>query len=372
MKRSVCIVFAGGGTGGHLFPGIAVAQALRERHPDWHIAFLGTARGIEARSVPKYHFDLHLLPVRALRGKGVRDTLASALQLPYALGAAMRLIRRLNPTVAVGVGGYAAGPAMLAASLLGKRTVILEQNAHAGITNRTLGYVANHILLAMPNAQLMHHKGAQVLGNPVRSDLLQVAQKRARGPQQFGPNRPLRLLVVGGSQGAHALNAAMMALLPDLAQKKLPIEVQHQTGVKDHDEVLLAYQAHGLDGSRVTPFIDAMGEAYARADVVLCRAGASTLSELGVVGLPSILVPYPSAADDHQTANAQVMVAAQAAHLVPQSALDAPTLLRYLEQWLATPSILSQMADRALTTGKPEAVQHIVAILEAEVKRVQR
>ena len=368
--RPTTVVVAGGGTGGHLFPGIAVAQELRRRHPDWRIVFLGTARGIEVRAVPQYGFELTLLPVMPLRGKGVWGAVKGLMAIPRAVLQARAHLRQWGATMAIGVGGYAAGPALLAAWSLGLPTAIMEQNAHAGLTNRWLGRLCDDILLAMPNRQLGACKGARVVGNPVRQDLLALRDSPPRYPQAFTPERPLRLLVMGGSQGAHALNEAMVALLPHL--RGLPVAVRHQCGTADLPRLQETYGRHLEVAAQVTPFIDDMAQAYREADVVLCRSGASTLAELGVVGLPSVLVPYPFAADDHQTANAQVMVAAGGGQLLPQGALSGEALLNLLRPWLESPAALGDMAGHAKAFGRPQAVTIICDIIEAGVQRVQR
>lgn len=364
----ITVVLAGGGTGGHLFPGIAVAQELQRRHPTWRIVFVGTARGIEVRAVPRQGFALELLDVQPLRGRGVAGLVRGLWAVPRALWAAARLLRRLRAQVAIGVGGYAAGPALLMAAVLGVPTVVMEQNAHAGLTNRLLGRWCRHILLAMPNQQLGRLGGARVVGNPVRQDLVALGRSPRIYPQHFTEHRPLRLLVVGGSQGAHALNEAVVALLPHL--KGLHVALHHQTGQKDFDSVLERYGEHLNVKARVAPFIDDMAQAYAEADVLLCRSGASTLAELAVVGLPGIFVPYPSAADDHQTANARVMVAAGGGRLLPESGLSAQALLDLLRPWLESPARLGEMAQCARKAAKPEAVTVICDIVEAEVQRV--
>lgn len=362
------VIIAGGGTGGHLFPGIAVAQELRRRRPTWNLVFVGTAKGIEVKAVPRYGFELVLLEVAPLRGRGLLGALRGLGQVPAALGAAAKLLRRLRPSFVLGVGGYAAGPALAAAWGLRVPTAIMEQNAHAGLTNRLLGKLAKHILLAMPNRQLSQSARAQVVGNPVRADLVALRHEPRAWPDQFTDQRPLRMLIVGGSQGAHALNTAMVDLLPKL--QHLPVAVRHQTGHADHAAVAEAYAKHPNVKAQASPFIDDMAQAYRQADVVLCRSGASTLAELAVVGLPSVLVPYPFAADDHQTANAQVMVEQGGAHLLPQSSLSAAALSQLLQSWLEQASVLRQMAERAWQFGKPEAVNIICDIIESGVHRV--
>ena len=354
------ILIAGGGTGGHLFPGIAVAQELRRRHPDCRILFVGTAKGIETRAVPKAGFELQLLPVLALRGGGVRGVLRGLMRLPQALWQAVRLVRTFRPQVAVSVGGYAAGPAVLAARLLGIPCVVMEQNAVAGITNRILGRLARRVVAALPTGNFQPHK-VRVLGNPVRADVLPV---RALA---YAPQTPPRLLVLGGSQGAHALNQVMMELAPKLQAAGLAWPIVHQTGHADAAEVQARYDAVGLTQARAVAFIDDMAGTLRDADLLLCRSGAGTLSEVTVCGRPSILVPFPYAADDHQTANAKTLEAAGAAILLPQTQLSADILFTLLTTLAQDKPRLLDMAARAHQVGKPEAVQHIADTLEQEV-----
>lgn len=359
-------MIAGGGTGGHLFPGIAVAEELRRRHPGVRIVFVGTARGIEVRAVPKAGFELLLLQVGALRGGGLAGVFVGLSRLPRALWAARKLVRALRPDVAIGVGGYAAGPAMVAARMLGVPCVILEQNAVAGITNRLLGRLAHRVIAALPNKSFAPHK-TLILGNPVRKDLLPVRQAPYVPPRKGGP---LKLLVMGGSQGARALNDTMLALIPLLATAPFVVRIQHQTGVTDAPKLAAAYAAAGLAETSATAFIDDMAQAYANCDVALCRAGASTLAELTVCGRPSILVPYPFAADDHQTANAQVLVDAGAAQLIAQPELTAPKLLALLQRMVNAPQTLQDAADKAWHEGKPGSVAGIADAIEAELTHV--
>ena len=351
------VLIAGGGTGGHLFPGVALAQELRRRHPQGRILFVGTARGIETRAVPKAGFDLQLLPVSGLRGTGLLGGLTGLGRLPLAMWGALRLVRRFKPQVAVSVGGYAAGPAVLAAKMLGVPCVVMEQNAVAGITNRMLGRLADRVVTAMPCADFPPAK-TQVLGNPVRADLLPIRELA------YAPHAPPRLLVLGGSQGARALNEVMMAAAPLLVAAGVQLPVLHQTGVNDVDRVQAAYQQAGLHSARATAFIDDMAITYQNADLLLCRAGATTLAEVTVCGRPSILVPFPFAAGDHQTANAQVVAAANGGILIPQSHLSASALVALLQDLINNPARLQAMAARARELGKPHAVQAIADTLE--------
>lgn len=351
------VLIAGGGTGGHLFPGVALAQELRRRRPAGRILFVGTARGIETRAVPKAGFDLELLPVSGLRGTGITGAITGLGRLPIAMWGAMALVRRFKPQVAVSVGGYAAGPAVLAAKLLGVPCMVMEQNAVAGVTNRMLGRLADRVVLAMPCPDFPPKKTA-VLGNPVRADLVPVRE------QPYGLQLPPRLLVLGGSQGARALNEAMMALAPLLVQAGLHLPIVHQTGAADAERVQAAYAAAGLRSAQATAFIDDMASAYRAADLLLCRAGATTLAEVTVCGRPSILVPFPFAAGDHQTANAKIIAAADAGILIPQTNLSAAALMALLQDLINNPARMQTMAARARELGKPHAVQAIADTLE--------
>lgn len=356
------VLIAGGGTGGHLFPGIALAQELKRRDPSARVLFVGTARGIEVRAVPKAGFELELLPVSGLRGKRIIGVLAGLARLPLALWRAMRMVRRFEPDLAVSVGGYAAGPAVLASRLLGVPCVVMEQNAVPGFTNRVLGRVADRVVAALPTAGFSPEK-VRVLGNPVRSDLLPVREA------PYVPRQPMRLFVFGGSQGARALNDLMIAAAPAIAQLGASITVVHQTGQADLERVRAAYAAAGLTGAVVQPFIDDMASSYRDADLVLCRAGATTIAELTVCGRPSILVPFPFAVDDHQTANAKSLAAEGAALFVPQNEMTADRLIAMLRELMNDPAQLETMAKAARRMGKPEAARAIADALE-EVRRV--
>ncbi len=355
-------LIAGGGTGGHLFPGIAVAQELRRRDAAARILFVGTRRGIEVRAVPKAGFELALLPVAALRGGGLAGLLLGLARLPWALWRALRLVRAFRPQIAVSVGGYAAGPAVLASRLLGVPTVVMEQNALPGWTNRVLARLARRVLAGLPVAGLPPAK-VKVLGNPVRHELLAV------GERPYAPHRPARLLVFGGSQGARALNQVMTQVVPRLRLGGVAVEVVHQTGEAELATVRDAYRAAGVQVD-VRPFIDDMATAYADADLVLCRSGAMTLAELGVCGRPAILVPFPFAVDDHQTANARIFADAGAAVLLPQQELEPVRLTTLLGELLADPARLATMAAAAKGLGRPRAVVEIADALVEEVRHV--
>jgi len=357
------VLIAGGGTGGHLFPGIALAEELRRRDPATKILFVGTARGIEVRAVPKAGFELALLPVSGLRGKGVFGILLGVARLPLALWRALALVRRVRPSVAVSCGGYAAGPAVLAARLLGVACVVMEQNAVPGFTNKVLGRLASHVVAAMPVRGFVAKK-VRLLGNPVRAHLLRVRE------QPYEPTTPLRVLVLGGSLGARALNETFMAAASALRNFALPLFIVHQTGEADYMRVQAAYDTAQLGRVAVQPFIDDMAEAYAQADLVVCRSGATTCAELTVCGRPSILVPFPFAVDDHQTANAKALAEAGAALWLPQAEATAARLLVLLGELGADRQRLRAMAKQARALGRPEAAAAIADLIAGEAAHV--
>jgi UDP-N-acetylglucosamine--N-acetylmuramyl-(pentapeptide) pyrophosphoryl-undecaprenol N-acetylglucosamine transferase len=352
---SMDVLIAGGGTGGHLFPGIAVAQEIRRREPGAKILFVGSPRGIEVGAVPKAGFDLELLPISGLRRVGVLGLARGMARLPWAVLKAVALVRRVRPDVAVSVGGYAAGPAVLAARLCGVPCAVMEQNAIAGLTNRVLSRFADRVFAAMPPKGIDPDK-VSVFGNPVRADLHAVRQ------QAYAPHDPKRLLVFGGSQGARALNDAMLAWMPKLAAGTPALAITHQTGRDDHERVAQAYRAAGVT-AEVTPFIDDMASAYREADLVICRSGATSIAELTMCGRPSLLVPYPFAVDDHQTRNAAALANKGAALLLPQPELSADRLHAEVTALVHDPARLAQMAAAARASGHPSAAQQITDAL---------
>lgn len=356
------VLIAGGGTGGHLFPGIALAQELRRRDDQARVLFVGTARGIELRAVPRAGFDLELLPVSGLRRTGLGGFLLGMARLPLAMLRAVRLVHRFGPDVAISVGGYAAGPAVLASRLLGVPCVVMEQNAVPGVTNRILARLARRVFVALPTRGFPESK-VRVLGNPVREDLLAVRD------EPYEPALPHQLLVFGGSQGARALNEAMMAAAPLLAASALELRILHQTGKADQERVERAYRDAGLDTARVVAFIDDMASAYRQASLVLCRAGATTIAELTVCGRPAVLVPYPFAVDDHQTANARTMSDAGGAIHLPQTELTGERLVELFRELRGDASRLRDMAAASKGAGKPEAVGAIADALEQEIEQ---
>ena len=345
------VLIMAGGTGGHVFPALATAEQLFARGV--HVEWLGTAAGIEARLVPAAGIRLHLVDVSGLRGKGWRSLVQAPLKLARALWQSISLLRRVRPDCVLGMGGFASGPGGLAAWLLRVPVVIHEQNAIAGTTNRLLSLFSTTALEAFPDA-LPDRAHPRYVGNPVRDSIAGAAQPVERYTARGGRGR---LLVVGGSLGAKAINEVLPRALAALPAQERP-EVLHQVGRGNEGVVRKVYQTLGVE-ARVEPFIEDMAEAYAWADVVLCRAGAMTVAELSCVGVASILVPFPHAVDDHQTANARWLAAQGAAYLLPQNELTVEKtsqLLRDIgarrDEWLA-------MALKARRLALPDAAERV-------------
>ncbi len=352
------VLIMAGGTGGHIFPGIAVAEELGARAVP--VVWLGSERGLETRLVPRAGLPLHTLAIAGVRGKGALAALTAPFQLARAVVAAWRLLRRLRPRSALALGGFACGPGGLAAWLRGVPLVVHEQNSVPGLTNRVLARLARRRLCGFPNAL----PGAEWVGNPVRRDIAALPP-----PDRRASADRLRLLVLGGSQGAIGLNLALPAALATLPATARP-QVRHQCGAQHLEATRRRYREAGVE-AEVEPFIDDMAAAYAWADLAICRAGALTLAELCAVGLPAILVPFPAAVDDHQTRNAAVLVAAGAARLVAEGEHFDQRLRTVLGELLgdgvaACRARLATMARAARALARPEAAARIAAIcLEA-------
>lgn len=343
-----------GGTGGHVFPALAVAQALRERGHD--VTWIGTAEGLEARVVPARGFPLDFIRVKGLRSSGILRLVSAPIVVVRAMWQAMRVLRRRQPALVIGMGGFVSGPGGLVARLLGLPLVIHEQNAVAGLTNRLLARVSTRILAAFPGT-FPHARQSVVTGNPVRSEITNLEAPAVRFALRQGP---LRVLVMGGSLGALALNEILPEAIASMPADKRP-KVRHQAGRGKAEATRAAYGTAGV-AAEVMEFIDDVAEAFGWADVVICRAGALTVSELAAAGVGSVLVPYPFAVDDHQTANAQVLGRADAATVIQQSELTAARLADWLMQH-DRPS-LQGMAERARGCAVPDAVDRVVAVCE--------
>lgn len=335
------VVMTAGGTGGHVYPALSTARALIEK--GFSVSWIGTDAGIEARLVPGEGIDFHSLSVRGLRGKGLRSQFFTLLHLGFAFVRAIILLRGFKPKLVIGLGGYVTGPVGLAAWVLRIPLVIHEQNAIAGLTNRLLSRLASRVLQAYPNT--FSGNKVHTTGNPVRKSIVDIKPPEKRFRDREGP---LRILVLGGSLGAKSLNDLLPVVLSSLPD----VDIWHQTGPKHVDSV--QYEGN----HKVVPYIDDMGKALGWADVVICRAGALTLTELTVAGVGSILVPYPYAVDDHQTANAEHLVSAKAAILIPESELSTQRLTKTLSP--LNRDILYDMANASRSLAKPNATSDVL------------
>lgn len=345
--KKIALIMAGG-TGGHVFPALATAEKLQAQGV--HVEWLGSRHGIEADLVPAAGLKLHSIEVRGLRGKGKLSLLLAPFKLLIALWQALSVVRSVKPDVVLGMGGFASGPGGLAAWLLRLPLIIHEQNAVAGMTNKALSKLAKKVLEAFQGA-FKSGLVTQTVGNPVRGSILNLPEPTERFSGREGP---LRLLVVGGSLGAKAINDLLPEVLADLPQEQRP-EVWHQAGKRNIEETQQRYEALDVTECKVVAFIDDMAEAYSWADVVLCRAGALTVSELSNAGVASVLVPFPYAVDDHQTKNANYLAERDAAILIQQSDLNKEMLTALLTEQLNQRETLMEMANKALSLGKPEA-----------------
>jgi UDP-N-acetylglucosamine--N-acetylmuramyl-(pentapeptide) pyrophosphoryl-undecaprenol N-acetylglucosamine transferase len=348
------VVIAGGGTGGHLYPGIAVAREVVARVPGSVVTFAGTARGIESRIVPREGFELDLVRSGGLKGKGIADRLHGAALLPLSAVDAWRLLARRDPHLVVGVGGYSSGPVVLLAALRGIATLVLEQNAVPGFTNRALAPFVRAAAVTYETT-LRYFKGRGfVSGNPVRSEFNHIAAR----PSVRG-SAPVRVLIFGGSQGAHAINLAAVAAAPQLARAATPLVITHQTGERDLEMVRDAYGRAGLD-ARVEPFLYEMDREMSDADLVICRAGATTLAEITAAGRAAILVPLPTATDDHQRKNAAVLAGAGAADAIDQRELTGDALAERILAFAADDARRVAVAAAARRLSRPDAARVIV------------
>ena len=349
MSDAKRVVIMAGGTGGHIYPALASAQQFKDK--GMQVFWLGSKGGMEETLVPQHDIVIHTLSIKGVRGKGLFGLLSAPFRILHAIGQAVAFLQKTKPCVVLGMGGFVAGPGAIAAKLLGIPLVIHEQNAVAGTTNRILAKVANTRLQAFDNAL----PNAITVGNPIRADILSQTVR----PVRNGQGRPLKLLVVGGSLGAKAINDIVPSVLAqwDGSQR---LDVWHQTGKRNFAAVSALYEEVGVK-ARVEPYLDSMEQAYYWADVVLCRAGAMTVSELAIAGLPSILVPLPHAIDDHQTANARHLEVVDAAYLLPQSELTSEKVVAILMDLLESEARLQNMGEQAKRIAHPEATRDVVA-----------
>jgi UDP-N-acetylglucosamine--N-acetylmuramyl-(pentapeptide) pyrophosphoryl-undecaprenol N-acetylglucosamine transferase len=349
--KPLAVVIAGGGTGGHLYPGIAVARELLRRMPDARVTFAGTARGIESRVIPREGFELDLLRSAGFKGMSPVARARGLLLLPLGGMDAWRILSRRRPDIVLGVGGYSSGPVVMTAAMRGIPTMLLEQNTVPGLTNRLLARVVGAAAVTFESTVSFFGRRAFVAGNPIRQEFLAVADESV--PRGGAP----RVLIFGGSQGAHAINMAMVEAAPRLAGGHLA--VTHQTGERDLESVRDAYRKAGLD-ARVEPFLYQMDGEMRAADVVICRAGATTIAELTAAGKAAVLIPLPTAADDHQRKNAEVLARAGAAEMIEQKDLSGAVIAERIGALVADAGRRERMATSARAFARPDAVRVIV------------
>ncbi len=356
-EQAPTLLVMAGGTGGHIFPGIAVAEQLQEM--GWNIHWLGTEKRMEAQLVPQHGFAISFINIAGLRNKDWKTWLKTPFKLMQSVLQSIEVIRKVKPDVVLGMGGYASAPGGLAAWLLRKPLVLHEQNAVAGLSNRFLARIATCVLSAFPGAfkSAIKHR---VIGNPLRRDIITTEAKHSENPASSK-----KVLVVGGSLGAQILNETVPKAMNQI--KVQNISVWHQTGAGNQQKVSQSYQDYGLasENIKVTEFIDNMAEAYQWADVVICRAGALTVSELAMVAKPAIFIPLPHAVDDHQTKNAMYLVARDAAKLIAQKDFSGTSLAQMLNSLFISDSVLQKMSKAAHDAAHSDATMQLVKTIQA-------
>jgi len=352
----VKLLIAGGGTGGHVFPAIAIAREWLLRGGEREVVLVGTQRGIEMKLVPQAGLPLETLRAAGLKGKGGFTLVKNTAMLIPGIADAFSIIRKHKPIAAFGVGGYAAGPMLLATWLRGIPNVIFEPNAEPGFTNKVLAHISRRIATGyFVTAERFGNK-AVLTGNPVRAEFFQIAPRK--------PGKPYRILITGGSQGALPINRAVVDTMDRLAARKFELRIVHQTGERDYDAVRTSYARREFSSAEVVPFLSNMAERFAWADLIVCRAGAITAAEIAAAGRAAIFIPFGHATDSHQLRNAQEMVKAQAARLIVENELTADRLANEIFSLLDTPQLIEQLAANARHLGRPNAARDIVDLIE--------
>ena len=359
------VIIAGGGTGGHIYPGIAIAQEFKRRNAASEIVFVGTAKGLETKIVPREGFELKLIEVAALKRVSSGQRLKSLALLPKSFWDVRQMIADFKPDVVIGVGGYSSGPVVLIASLLGVPTLVAESNALPGFTNRVLARCVKAAAVSFAEAKTFFGNKAEITGNPVRKDFFAIEEKAA--PKENLPKENLKdvleVLITGGSQGARAINEAMIGAVPLLAASGLRFNITHQTGESDLAKVQAAYAALPEDStvnSTAQPFIQQMVAAFASADVVICRAGATTVAELAAAGKAAVMIPFPFAADDHQRKNAEAVQQAGAGRMILQAELTPQRLADELIALAKDAVRLQAMSAASRKLAHPDAAERVV------------
>jgi len=357
------IVITGGGTGGHLFPGIAIAQEFMDRDPQNRAIFIGTGKPIEMSVLSKTAFKYKSITAEGIKGRGLVKQVGSILKIPKGIFESILILKSFRPDLVIGVGSYSAGPVVIGAWLLGIKIVLHEQNILAGVTNRILSHFADRIYVSFDKTKAgLNPKKAYVTGNPVRQEILQEIEEGADiadfSPGFIQDRRPFTILIIGGSQGAHSLNLSVMEAVEYIKEKDKFFFV-HQTGIQDEKMVKDTYLRYGISGT-VKSFFEDMAQQYQKADLVICRAGATTVAEVTAIGKGVIFIPYPFAADNHQVINARSLADSGAAEMVLQRDLSGKLLARRINYYASNPDALYRMASKARSFGRPDAAKIIV------------
>ncbi len=354
---NIRLLVTGGGTGGHLFPGIALAQAVIQTNADSEVMFIGTERKVDKNSLANLGFTTTTIRCQGIKGKSISQILSALIQLPIGLFEAMKIIRQFKPDLVFGVGGYVTGPVIVAARLLGVATCIHEQNTVPGLANKILGRIVNRVFVSLPGSEKYFPARKTILsGNPIRSNLL----AKAKEEKQHQPANQATILILGGSQGARRLNSLVLEAAKQCLVNLTPIpEIIHQTGEADEEQAKKVYAELGMH-ARVDAFISDMAEVYSQADLIVSRAGATTLAEIMVFGKPAILVPFPYAADNHQEKNGRILVNSGGGMMFRQSELTGDKLGNEISRLLNDKKLLHEMADKSGKLAKPEATTTIV------------
>jgi UDP-N-acetylglucosamine--N-acetylmuramyl-(pentapeptide) pyrophosphoryl-undecaprenol N-acetylglucosamine transferase len=357
--RALRIVIAGGGTGGHLFPGIAIAQEFLVRNSATRIIFVSTGNPLERSVLSKADFELRCITAAAIKGRGIWNQITSAAKIPQGISEALRILKDFSPDLTIGLGSYSAGPVVIGAWLRRIPIVIHEQNILPGITNRILSYFADRIYISFAKTESQRDsQKVHWTGNPVRQEIILCAQSLEAKPGDDSTKQHFTVLIIGGSQGAHAINLAILDALEHLKLKE-QIHFIHQTGTADEHLVAEAYRQHNIKG-KVQPFFDDMAAQYREADLIICRAGATTVAEITALGKPAIFIPFPHAADNHQVLNAAGLAKENAAEMIIEKDVSGKILCQKIEHYYTEPQALKDMAARAKEFGQPNAAGNIV------------
>ena len=349
------VFIAGGGTGGHIYPGLAIAREIKNRYPKVEIRFVGSGRDLEKTILGDAGYNLSLLPVSGLRGVKGLNLIKGVLRIPISIWVAWRLIVKFKPSIVIGVGGYSSGPTVLVASLLGIPVLLQEPNAYPGITNRLLVHFSQKIAIAFPECTKFFKEKSVLTGNPVRMEFSSLADTM--------PLPPLVILIFGGSQGSQPINKAVMVALKFLQSDLKQLRFIHQTGKKDYQKVLSQYRAAGVQ-AQVQPFFLDMHCQFKKAHLILCRSGATTLAELTTAGKASLLIPFMEASDNHQQLNAESLASNGAAEVICQTYLKGSLLARRIKYYLHNPDKIKQMEAKSRQLGQPEATKKIVDLVD--------